>query len=216
MKSVGVDILEVVESKVGLSSEHLETHFAEMANKLFSHYQMIVNEIVFDLCELEFYFHSKMHPDPYVHMDRMQKINGQWYFHGSGIDITIGDGINYGGILIRGIYNTNADKYCSGPLNVAKELFNRIGSVGINNLQFGLRKRESARVLEGDFVAVPRINLPVKNGENEFALKKYRYLTRIEPRHHFKEKEVVAKALQLLGVSEDMINGRMFGYKIIK
>jgi len=200
-----------------IDSNNIEKSFIEIAIQLFAQFELIVKDAVFEFCELEFYFHATQnHPDPYVHNDKMQLTNGQWYFHGSGIDITIGDGTNCGGILIRGIYNPRSDEYYSGPLNVAKELFNSIGSIGVNNIQFGLRKRDVVRELTDDFIAVTRINLPDRNGEKEFALKKYRYLTRIEPRHPFKEKETVAKAIHTSGVNIDVINSKMFGYKIIK
>ncbi len=63
--------------------------------------------------ELEFYFTSPDHPDPFTHGDPMQCERGRWYFHRSGnqyrggsykgLDIAIGEPGAPGGILIRGM-----------------------------------------------------------------------------------------------------------------
>ncbi|WP_292657280.1 hypothetical protein, partial [Nitratifractor sp.] len=66
----------------------------------------------YTISELEFYYCRDDHEDCYCHSyesykkgyDHKQKQRLCWYFHGSGMDITIGDGKNiYGGILIRSV-----------------------------------------------------------------------------------------------------------------
>src|SRR4051812_48966588 len=81
---------------------------------------------------MEFYLHTKEHPDPYVHMDQQQKTVHEWYFHKAkangenykggtfkGLDITFGEEI-YGGILIRtiGIKYEGRTEIIEGPCNV--------------------------------------------------------------------------------------------------
>lgn len=63
------------------------------------------------IIELELYYHSVEHPDPFVHQDARQARVGRWYFHrrgghytgGSykGLDLTFGPEGIIGGVLIR-------------------------------------------------------------------------------------------------------------------
>ncbi len=191
-----------------------QSWFKEIALKLFREYELVVNNAVYDFSEVEFYYHSNNHKDPYVHKDNMQLTNGQWYFHGSGIDITFGEKRDiYGGILIRGIKKIKpSTKFYSGPLVVAKEIFQQLGSIEFGDHKIGLRKKEVARVITNDFGQSTRINLPNKK-ENDFRNKKYRFITYIHVEHPFKEKTVVAKNLKLANPQIDIIE--KFGYKII-
>ena len=65
----------------------------------------------------------------------MQLENGKFYLHSSGVDITFGDGVNYGGILLRSVikmYDGTDDKsgffkeQFDGPQIVATELFSNL------------------------------------------------------------------------------------------
>jgi hypothetical protein len=68
---------------------------------------------VYHIAEIEFYFHSSHHPDPFVHRHAEQKICGGWYLHRQGvgfrsgtfkgIDLCFGHRLAYGGILIRSL-----------------------------------------------------------------------------------------------------------------
>ena len=192
-----------------------QSWFSEIALQLFCDYELVVNKAVYDLSEIEFYYHSDKHKDPYVHKDNMQMTNGQWYFHGSGIDITFGEEKRkiYGGILIRGIKKTKPVKqFFSGPLIVAKEIFQQFGSVEFGNNKFGLRKKEESRDTSEDFAQSTRINLPHKE-EIEFRNKLYRFITYVQPEHHFNEKTIVAKNMKSANPQVDLI--KKFGYKII-
>jgi len=66
------------------------------------------------LAEIEFYYHAPdIHDDPFAHGDPCQRTTGQWYLHRTGkgfrggsykgIDLTFGDGLAHGGILIRSL-----------------------------------------------------------------------------------------------------------------
>lgn len=105
--------------------------FLEMANGLMNKSALVVNGNHYRLTTLEFYyFDEDNHADIYCHKHYMQKTSGQWYFHGSGLDITFGGTDVYGGILIRGIRNLNGDKkYINGPLLCVEELFRNLGPV---------------------------------------------------------------------------------------
>ncbi len=190
--------------------------FDQIAKDLFSNYILVVNKETYRFSEIEFYHNSPKHPDPFVHKDKQQKERGQWYFHGSGIDLTIGDGTNYGGILIRGIKRISDKKYFSGPLNVAKEIFSQFGKFELQSIQLGLQKSTDSRELGDDFVAAPRVGLSEKK-DKDYYDKPYRFITFIEPKHPFKEKTKVAEEFKhkVGPLWTEALMIELFGYKII-
>jgi hypothetical protein len=199
-------------------NEDIGEQIQGIARELFSKYELIVNDISFDLCELEFYYSAKgLHEDPYTHNDKLQLTNGQWYFHGSGIDLTIGDEKeNFGGILLRGIHNQTRGDFISGPLKVAKELFQHFGSFSLKEIQFGLSIRKQCRNLaDVDFASSTRINLPKREDLENYKDKKYRFITHIGPKHSFPEKQKVANCMKDAGIPSGIIN-RTFEYSVIK
>lgn len=69
--------------------ENIETQFDQIAQQLFCRTQLMVNHKIYFLTEIEFYVHhEKQHPDPFIHKNALKLTNNQWYFHGSGIDIS--------------------------------------------------------------------------------------------------------------------------------
>ena len=97
--------------------------FSKYANKLMNEYCLKVDDKKYNLIEIEFYFYDKEnHPDPYIYCNEKQKECGEFYFHGSGMDITFGNGKCYGGILIRSIMNEEG-QYINGSLKLLEELF---------------------------------------------------------------------------------------------
>src|SRR4051812_18279823 len=109
--------------------------FSEIANDLFNDYVIQVNDNLYRLLEIEFYYNdSKEHSDSYTHGHMCQNRSGYWYVHGSGIDITIGNEQATGGILLRSIKKLSPagtdkkEQYFFGPLNVLTELVS-----GFNN-----------------------------------------------------------------------------------
>ena len=88
----------------------LERWFDAVAALLLGGVVMVAGGEVFRPLEIELYFSSDEHPDPFVHCDPRQAQRDTWYFHrrggayrgGSfkGLDITFGRGA-FGGALIR-------------------------------------------------------------------------------------------------------------------
>ena len=102
--------------------EDFEHHFEKMAAFLLNEVVLKASSQLFRLVEIEFYFTSPSHPDPFTHQHSIQ-IFPNWYFHRQGkssmyrdasrkgLDISIGvNQQNLGGILIRSI-----EKLGSGP-----------------------------------------------------------------------------------------------------
>ena len=119
-----MELLEELSQKLCKKNiNNYQVVFSEYANKLMNEYCLKVDDKKYNLIEIEFYFYDKEnHPDPYIYCNEKQKECGKFYFHGSGMDITFGNGICYGGILIRSIMNEE-DEYINGSLKLLEELF---------------------------------------------------------------------------------------------
>lgn len=189
--------------------------FKSIAEDLMNNWSLKVNDNEFRFTEIEFYYKvDDAHLDPYVHANEKQLTNSQWYFHGSGLDITFGDEsvMAYGGILIRGIQNVKTQEYIDGSLKLLTELFKQYGTVLNHSRDFGLIEAEHSKEIP---IACPRVGLNYIVDEN-YCNRPYRFIINIKPEHHFKEKTKVAIYMNAIGkIDKDEIN-KMFGYAIIK
>lgn len=108
----------------------LQNIFYKEAEDIFNNKILKIGNIEIELTEIEFYFYEQQHLDSYVHKNNLQQTTSNYlYVHQQawnrgGIDITFGDGIYYGGILIRGIKHNNC--YISGSATVKKYISNLI------------------------------------------------------------------------------------------
>jgi len=94
-----------------VADEHFTPWFAEIASRLLNACDFVVAGNRYRFAELEMYYSGGAHPDLFAHRDPLQLEAGRWYFHrtrgeyrgGSfkGLDLTLGDGTSYFGILIR-------------------------------------------------------------------------------------------------------------------
>jgi hypothetical protein len=122
-----------------MSVETIDESIENIALKLFSDYKLQVNESFYRLIDIEFYYYAEgVHEDVYAHQHAAQLNSAKWYFHGSGIDITFGNGKNFGGILIRAIAKISTEglkaKYfieneIHGPINVKTEICRNLNGV---------------------------------------------------------------------------------------
>lgn len=109
-------------------NETWESHFNKFAEELMRNYCIKVGNDIYQFLELEFYLYNKDHPDPTVY-PRICKA-GQLFVHYNGFDIafkTECDGNNltqFGGILVRGLFNTKTKEVIGGPLRCLMEVFN--------------------------------------------------------------------------------------------
>ena len=106
-----------------------------IANKFCNDVYIKINKSCYRITDFEFYAYSEKFPDPQTHKNKLQLENGKFYLHSSGVDITFGDGVNYGGILLRSVikmYDGTDDKsgffkeQFDGPQIVATELFSNL------------------------------------------------------------------------------------------
>ena len=85
------------------SRESILNDIERISNKFSNDINIKINNTFYRIVDFEFYIFSDNFPDPQTHKKKQQLENGKFYLHSSGIDITFGDGLNYGGILIRGV-----------------------------------------------------------------------------------------------------------------
>jgi len=121
--------------------------FDRIAEKFSLDIQLKVNDTFFRIVDFEFYSYSNTIPDPHTYRHDEQLQCCKLYLHGSGMDITFGDGKNHGGILLRSIVKLydGSDKITGfmkkqydGPQKVATELFSNLkplNSDGINEIR---------------------------------------------------------------------------------
>jgi hypothetical protein len=154
--------------------------FRRMAGDLFSGCLIHCGERRFEITEVEFYYTSGEHDDPFTHGHDIQKAKGLWYFHDSGIDISIGGGGAVGGILIRGIQlfksPVTSPGQEDGPLKVFDALFNTGHQVGE---EFGFKLIAHDVRNDVGFVCCPRVGLGYPKGEERrlrYSVMPYRML----------------------------------------
>lgn len=181
--------------QIDLTNPHIS--FQYIAEQLFSEYYISTANSNYFITEIEFYFQSSdHHNDNYTHGHKFQKLNGHWYFHWSGIDITIGDGINKGGILIRGLKKKDINggwEYISGPLNVMRELLsgqhNAFSERGIK-----LQLVKSSKIDIGPIFIGKRVGLNnEKDTRESYYDKPYRFLIDNVKQHKFAYKGTIKK-----------------------
>ena len=110
--------------------------FECLANSLLNKSKLIVNELPHRIVEIEFYYHSPKHPDPFAHRGPLQRERGRWCFHRTGrthqsyrggsfkgLDLTFGDGIAFAGILLRSVERPDGE-LINGPSLLVDYLLN--------------------------------------------------------------------------------------------
>ena len=163
-----------------INKNRLEESFELIANKIFNEMLLVCGKEQYRITEIEFYYYDRhVHPDPYTHKHPFQLKNKKWYFHPSGLDITLGNGSSYCGILLRGIIRTRDLEEIYGPLNLVSELFKNIEVLNNHKLQFGFLK---SNLDKKDITRARRIGIKKEKSENYYN-KNYRYLIYPEKKH---------------------------------
>jgi hypothetical protein len=183
-----------------IDNSDINSSFERIANELLNKWILEVNHSKYRIAEIEFYLKSGQHNDTYTHGHELQKTTGNWYFHGSGIDLTFGTSESYGGILIRAIYNILDNKYIHGPLKTVTELFSNLGTAYSSPFQFGLVP-DSNNSLDSERVfKAPRVGLNPEKDKESFN-QNYRFF--IMPKEEHKDKTIIYESLISQGFSEE-------------
>lgn len=194
-----------------IDNQQVEKSFNRIATDLMNNWILSAGNKSYRICELEFYYESDSHKDPYIHRHELQTKMGKWYFHGSGLDLTFGSEDNHRSILIRAIYDLdNYSNYIYGPVKSVTELLGNLP--GIYDGDFTLRlepdtmgkiKNEEKKIFEA-----PRVGLNKEKDLNgDFYQKKYRFF--VMPRKEHKDKETIFRNS---GLTEMEIT-EILGYK---
>ncbi|RZK57189.1 MAG: hypothetical protein EOO87_03530 [Pedobacter sp.] len=215
------------------SEENVINSFRNIARTLLSDYKLLVNDKHYRFLDLEFYYYAESDfEDVYAHKHHHQLKNGKWYAHGSGIDITFGDGKNHGGILVRAIGEIDKDatkekffikNEIQGPLNVKTEILSELNGVfdeapNVFCLYDISKDKQGALMIEPEYIIeTNRIGLNSANDLSDdlkFFNGKFRFV--IFPHLKLKAKTLIAKDMQkqFPDLSADAIN-KFFGSKFL-
>lgn len=200
--------------------EDPDVWFENVARELFYSYSLLVGNTTFQIIEVELYFYSDEHQDLYTHCSNEQKDSLKWYFHkrGSGVkegnyagvDITFGNETRWGGILLRGLRNTQTGEVVDGSGKVAMEILKRSNLSKMNELDCfekkNIFKAEHLKLIPFSFdhqeiYKSPRKGLFLQNNVSDrlnFITKNYRFFAGVPKTK--KSKYVVAIALYLQGI----------------
>ena len=211
------------------SAAALDAWFARIAEHLLNRSRLVVAGAPHRLTEVECYYHSPSHPDPYAHRDPQQRECGRWYFHRSGrsyrggsfkgVDLTFGDGTAYAGFLTRGM-ETPDGILIDGPSLCVDQLLKQTGFATVAELDAASREFEawnsksplqlqrSSNLPRTEIFRSARVGLTMNRAaadslHGQFIGLPYRFLT--EPRRIAKGKPLLAVALHASGIPVEQI-----------
>src|SRR4051812_41318439 len=196
--------------------------FGAIAGRLLNGVRLIAGGEPHRLVEVEVYYRSGDHPDPFAHRDPIQLQCGKWYFHRTGgvyrsgsfkgVDLTFGDGKAHGGVLLRGL-ETPDGKLIDGPSLLVDYLLAMSGKRDVTTLDLAIADRpawdagsplrlEAVKEEQRPVFTCSRVGLSLRRmkptaGNVGYLLKPYRYLT--EPRRTAKGKVLLVLGLHRRG-----------------
>lgn len=206
-----------------------EKWFTRIADRLLNGSRLTAGGRAHRLMEVELYYWSEEHPDPFTHRDPIQFSIGHWYFHRSrgtyrggsfkGLDLTFGDPTASGGILLRGL-ETPEGVLIDGPSLCVDYLLDATGAANVADLDRAIGGRlawdagnpillsSSDSENKRPMIRSPRVGLFLKKAGSRadatrFVMRPYRYLT--EPGRTKKGKLHMVLALYSQGKNIDDI-----------
>ncbi len=99
----------------------------EIAKNLILQKAIVVNQSVYSIIDVECYYYHSNHPDEYAKGVNHNRPIGEFEMHRYGIDLSLGNnqGVDFGGILICGLYDLNKQNVINKS-HVVRELFNQL------------------------------------------------------------------------------------------
>jgi hypothetical protein len=156
-----------------IDNSKIQVSFDRIAQNLLMASVLCVNDVVFEITEIEFYyFYPVIHEDNYTHSHKYEA--GKWRYHNQGLDITLlGNEIQDGGILIRGL--KLGSEYINGPLKVVQKIYETFGvCTDVNRLFLNESPSNGKKVFKS------LRHLPNKIIYPEYHEAPYRYFTELE------------------------------------
>lgn len=186
------------------AEEHFGPWFAALAHRLMNEADFVVAGKRYRFAELEMYYSGWGHPDLFAHRDPVQLEDGKWYFHrtrgeyrgGSfkGLDLALGDGASYFGILIRTVASTDGTLFLDGPCVTVDHLLAQTKTASVATLDGVINQRSiwdttsPLHIVEAETPrtaavwASSRVGLSLKKAKGKadapkFVARPYRFLT---------------------------------------
>ena len=211
------------------SDGHFGPWFAEIAARLLNATDFAVAGRRYRFAELEMYYSGGPHADPFSHREPVQLEDGRWYFHrtrgayrgGSfkGLDLALGDGTAYFGILIRTVVAADGT-VLDGPSITVDHLLAQTKAAGVAALDGVINGRSiwdptsPLHIVEADppraalVFASSRVGLSLKKAKGKadapkFVGRPYRFLT--EPKAISKGRPHLVLALHRAGLTPEAI-----------
>jgi hypothetical protein len=215
--------------KTVTADEHFAPWFAEIARRLLNEADFVVAGQRYRFAELEMYYSGWGHSDLFAHRDPVQLEDGRWYFHrtrgeyrgGSfkGLDLALGDGASYFGILIRTVVAADGT-VLDGPCVTVDHLLAKTKATSVAALDGIINARsiwdttsplhigEAEKPRAAQVFASSRVGLSLKKAKGKpdapkFVARPYRYLT--EPKQISKGKPHLVLALSRAGHTPESI-----------
>jgi hypothetical protein len=211
------------------ADEHHAPWFAALVGRLMNACDLVIAGTRYRLAELEAYYHGGAHPDLFAHRDPVQLEAGRWYFHRTGgeyrggsfkgLDLALGDGTAYFGILIRGVVALDGPAL-DGPCVTVDHMLAKTKAATVAALDGLINARklwdtsaplhlvEAAKPRTAPVYASSRVGLTLKKAKGKpdaerFVARPYRYLT--EPKAIAKGRPHLILALHRTGHTPEEI-----------
>jgi|TARA_B110000902_G_C13952015_1_gene453952 hypothetical protein len=111
---------------LSIDPENINGSFCKIADLLINEYDLVIVNSVYQVSNIEFYYYNEtLHRDDNSHSFKYKRarvrqlLNSKWYIHKisinpnfkhKGIDFTFGDGVSFGGILIKEVIRIEDNK----------------------------------------------------------------------------------------------------------
>ncbi|NOQ27607.1 MAG: hypothetical protein GQ564_19770 [Bacteroidales bacterium] len=192
------------------SKEKIVESLELIAKELILNRLIIVNKSKFSLIDIELYYWHNFHKDDYAKGIKHTRPFGDFELHRYGIDISLGNAKNndFGGILIRGLYDIDKKEVLSKS-KVVKSLFNQLVQ-GNNHFELVKEKTPWKSTFNSK-----RLNLGQSDNPNksEYFNMPYKYLAK-DPKlfETYPDKEIILRDSNL---NESEIKS-LLGYNLSK
>lgn len=228
LQAQGAEGIPLSEQMKTLNQKTIE-YFLNGAKLMFFQRSLVVNGNYCRIAEVEFY----RSPDPFIHGDQEQQMTCNcFYFHRKGgtykngtfkgLDITMGDGVSYGSMLIRSLMTP--DGFIEGPCNVVDYILEQTKKENIQNLLKAISppslpvpiyfQNPFLMLVPAEYPEVkiyngPRVGLSL-NRETEinglfcnYVMKEFRFTC--FPKLLKKDRNILVVAARLKGIPDDVI-----------
>lgn len=204
---------------------NIDEKFALLSNNILNNFKLNIDEKIYSIQEIEYYYYCDEHKDSYTHKTKDQMQNCKWYFHKyhngtyksgtyKGMDMTFGNEKDmYGGILIRSICNDETKEFITGSCNVVNhilklkglsetiELVNTMEDLSLLNKNNTVHLTRNDIAETGIIYTGPRVGLSTKYPE--YLFKQYRFLK--QPNKIPKYRNTIISTLYNKGMSQEDI-----------